>query len=235
MDGANAHNRSGPPRGERLDSWKEIAAYLRRDVTTVQRWEKREGMPVHRHQHDRTGSVYAFREELDAWVRSRSAAAVPAGEAAAAAAPDAVARPRRRGLLLSAATALLAAVAAVLLLRECGARDDGPLEGARFQRLTDFDGVEQAVFYVPSSDALQRSIAAVAKRVFRALQMRGFGRIDLRLTDAAKLVVVEANPNPEIASGEDLAEAAAKMGMPYPDLIDRIVTLGLDRSDPKGI
>ena len=34
---------------DRLDSWKEIAAYLNRDVTTVQRWEKREGMPVHRH------------------------------------------------------------------------------------------------------------------------------------------------------------------------------------------
>src|ERR1700679_3188686 len=42
---------------DRLDSWKEIATYLNRDVTTVQRWEKREGMPVHRHQHDRMGSV----------------------------------------------------------------------------------------------------------------------------------------------------------------------------------
>src|SRR4029077_8062555 len=56
---------------DRLDSWKEIAVYLNRDVTTVQRWEKREGMPVHRHQHDRMGSVYAFRSELDAWVQSR--------------------------------------------------------------------------------------------------------------------------------------------------------------------
>ena len=60
----------------RLDSWKEIAAYLDRDVTTVQRWEKREGMPVYRHQHDRVGSVYAFRSELDAWARSRN---IPAG------------------------------------------------------------------------------------------------------------------------------------------------------------
>jgi hypothetical protein len=49
----------GPP-DDRLDSWKEIAAHLHRDVTTVQRWEKREGMPVHRHQHDRMGSVCAF-------------------------------------------------------------------------------------------------------------------------------------------------------------------------------
>src|ERR1700752_5120511 len=55
----------------RLDSWKEIAAYLNRDVTTVQRWEKREGMPVHRHVHDKRGSVYALGSELDAWVQSR--------------------------------------------------------------------------------------------------------------------------------------------------------------------
>ncbi len=55
----------------RLDSWKEIAVYLNRDVTTVQRWEKREGMPVHRHVHHKRGSVYALIEELDDWVQSR--------------------------------------------------------------------------------------------------------------------------------------------------------------------
>src|SRR5213083_2431515 len=60
------------PPEDRLDSWKEIAAYLERDVTTVQRWEKREGMPVHRHLHDRMGSVYASRADLDAWARSRN-------------------------------------------------------------------------------------------------------------------------------------------------------------------
>ena len=64
-----------PPSGrssrDRLDSWKEIAVYLNRDVTTVQRWEKREGMPIHRHLHDRSGSVYAYGPELDAWLNSR--------------------------------------------------------------------------------------------------------------------------------------------------------------------
>ena len=59
------------PPEKRLDSWKEIAAYLNRDVTTVQRWEKRESMPVHRHVHDKRGSVYALPEELDEWVQSR--------------------------------------------------------------------------------------------------------------------------------------------------------------------
>src|SRR5580698_9617973 len=60
------------PIEDRLDSWKEIAAYLKRDVKTVQRWEKREGMPVHRHVHDKIGSVYASRTELDAWARGRN-------------------------------------------------------------------------------------------------------------------------------------------------------------------
>jgi Tfp pilus assembly protein PilF len=56
---------------ELLESWKDIATYLRRDVSTVQRWEKRERMPVHRHLHDKLGSVYAFRSELDTWWRGR--------------------------------------------------------------------------------------------------------------------------------------------------------------------
>jgi TolB-like protein/Flp pilus assembly protein TadD len=59
--------------GERLHSWKAIAAYLKRDVTTVQRWERREAMPVHRHLHDKRGSVYALVSELDAWRESRGA------------------------------------------------------------------------------------------------------------------------------------------------------------------
>jgi TolB-like protein/Flp pilus assembly protein TadD len=54
-----------------LDSWKEIATYVKRDVSTVQRWEKREGMPIHRHVHDKRGSVYAYSSELDAWLGSR--------------------------------------------------------------------------------------------------------------------------------------------------------------------
>jgi TolB-like protein/Tfp pilus assembly protein PilF len=56
---------------DRLDSWKEIASYLRRDVRTVQRWEKKEGLPVHRHVHDKLGSIYADRAELTAWFTSR--------------------------------------------------------------------------------------------------------------------------------------------------------------------
>ncbi|MFN8093427.1 MAG: hypothetical protein U0599_14635 [Vicinamibacteria bacterium] len=65
----------------RLDSWKEIAAYLKRDVRTVQRWERNEGLPVHRKQHGTLGSVFAFAHELDAWWnRDRAAAPPPPAE-----------------------------------------------------------------------------------------------------------------------------------------------------------
>ena len=61
-----------PPSEDRLDSWKDIAAYVKRDVSTVQRWEKREGMPVYRHVHEKRGSVYAYRSELDTWWQRRA-------------------------------------------------------------------------------------------------------------------------------------------------------------------
>ena len=57
----------------RLDSWKEIAAYLRRSDRSVRRWEKEEGLPVHRHPHSQRDSVYAYRKELDEWWAGRDA------------------------------------------------------------------------------------------------------------------------------------------------------------------
>ena len=144
----------GTTPGDRLDSWKEIAGYLKRDVTTVQRWEKREAMPVHRHLHDKLGTVYAFRSELDAWAHSRNPA--PAYEDAAlpaafadGAGPEAGPAPRkgsRRALVGSlAAAALILAAAAVWWTVERGEYLwRNPLAGARFQTVTDFGGSEQA-------------------------------------------------------------------------------------------
>ena len=79
--GDNTPSESGsPPASDRLDSWKEIAAYLRRGVSTVQRWEKEEGLPTHRLHHGKLGSVYAFKSELDAWVRDRRERIAAEGE-----------------------------------------------------------------------------------------------------------------------------------------------------------
>ena len=137
---------------DRLDSWKEIAAYLKRDVTTVQRWEKREGMPVHRHLHDRMGSVYASRAELDAWTRSRNlSAAQENGNVALPQPPAPPPRPETRTFLsrwtfalpLAVAVAVLA-IGASLWLHKTEYFWRNPIADARFQTVSDFDGLEQA-------------------------------------------------------------------------------------------
>ncbi len=144
---------SDPSPTRRLDSWKEIAAHFERDVTTVQRWEKREGMPIHRHLHDRAGSVYAFTAELDTWARGRNLRIMqstpddaPSPGPIALASPSPVPAPRslwRIILPVAAAVALLVLGVIVWLQRtEYFWRD--PIVGARFQTVTDFEAVEQA-------------------------------------------------------------------------------------------
>ena len=75
----------------RLDSWKEIADYLRRGLTTVQRWEREEGLPVHRHVHATGGSVYAYPDDLDQWRSGRESSPAPVLPPAAQPVPAAVA------------------------------------------------------------------------------------------------------------------------------------------------
>lgn len=130
---------------DRLDSWKEIATYMRRDVKTVQRWEKREAMPVHRHLHDRLGSVYAFRNELDAWAQNRRLSqpdAPPTASEPTAVSSGTAMRPpvRRWPWIAGAAAVLVLLTVAVMWPRE----EPLDLTDARFQPVTDFPGIEQA-------------------------------------------------------------------------------------------
>jgi Tol biopolymer transport system component len=140
------------PPEDRLDSWKEIAAYLNRDVTTVQRWEKREGMPVHRHLHDKLGSVYASRAELDGWARGRKlpTASENGDEAPSpipAALPPLPARstPMKWKIVLPVAVVIAAmAIGGILWLRKTEYFWRNPIAAARFQTVADFDGVAEA-------------------------------------------------------------------------------------------
>src|SRR5271163_82781 len=105
---------SETPSERRLDSWKEIATYLGRDVTTVQRWERQEGMPVHRHLHHKRGSVYALSSELDTWRYGRKLRSQEEQELAleaAGAGGRQTTVPRGRGwLILGSSVAVLAAI-----------------------------------------------------------------------------------------------------------------------------
>ena len=138
---------------DRLDSWKEIAAYLKRDVTTVQRWEKREGMPVHRHVHDRIGSVYASRAELDAWASGRNLRATEdnginnassADPPALPAISPSTSRARWKLVLMLGAIAVALTIVASLWLKRTEHFWRNPIADARFQTVTDFEGQEQA-------------------------------------------------------------------------------------------
>ncbi len=68
-----------PAQGSRLDSWKEIAAYLRRNVRTVTRWAEKRGLPVHRVPGGKRGTVFAFTEEIDAWLVRQEKTKLPSG------------------------------------------------------------------------------------------------------------------------------------------------------------
>lgn len=141
---------------DRLDSWKKIASYLKRDVRTVQRWERGEAMPVHRHLHDKLGSIFAFRSEIDAWWESRRTrlaqegsdeieGPTPSLQKLDEISRETAARVRPSTLVkLGVAAAVLLLAGALAWIAE--ATDyfwRSPLADAKFTRL-DFAGTEQA-------------------------------------------------------------------------------------------
>jgi D-alanine-D-alanine ligase len=82
---------------------------------------------------------------------------------------------------------------------------------------------EAARLDATATEGIQR----IAKRAYRALDLNGYARIDLRMDDEGRAYVLEANPNPNLAYGEDFAESAEVAGTSYEELLDRIITLGI--------
>ena len=70
-------------------------------------------------------------------------------------------------------------------------------------------------------------LARLAKRIYRALHMSGFARLDLRMREDGKVFLLEANANPDLTRGEDFAESASSVGINYDKLVSRIVSLGM--------
>ena len=70
-------------------------------------------------------------------------------------------------------------------------------------------------------------IQHLAKRVYRALGLSGYARIDVRMDAAGSVYVLEANPNPQISHDEDFSDSAEKDGYPYKDLLQELLNIGL--------
>jgi Tol biopolymer transport system component len=98
---------------DRLDSWKEIAAFLGRGIRTVQRWEREEGLPVHRLPHENRGSVFAYRDELSSWWQSRQTTGVGGTSPARTGVGRTTTRPTRAAVIAS--LALVVGVAALVV------------------------------------------------------------------------------------------------------------------------
>ena len=75
--------------------------------------------------------------------------------------------------------------------------------------------------------ALVRSIEQTCKRIYRLLTIDGYARLDFRVTAANEVYFIEANPNPMLAADEDFAQSALKAGLPFPQLVERIIRTGL--------
>lgn len=78
------------------------------------------------------------------------------------------------------------------------------------------------------SSQTQAKIEKVCKRVYKALSLSGYARLDLRLRDDDEVYVIEANPNPNLSFGEDFAESAESVGIGYDALLQKLITMGLN-------
>lgn len=76
-------------------------------------------------------------------------------------------------------------------------------------------------------DGMAEKIQHLAKRVYRALELSGYARIDMRMDAEGNMYVLEANPNPQIAHDEDFADSAEKAGLSYKDLLQELINIGL--------
>lgn len=166
-------------RGARLDSWKEIAAYLNRDLRTLQRWEKTADLPIHRLNKPGTRAVFAYTAELDDWLRLQS----PAPANTIPADPPPAPRGAARLLMASAAvaTVLIVAAAVTFLATRRGAP---PFEVLSARPVTADPGSERDPDISPDG-------AAIA---YVALPPNARTRIQVRMIDGGEARTLTAAP-----------------------------------------
>ena len=85
----------------------------------------------------------------------------------------------------------------------------------------------QNIFAEPLPEGMAERIAQICKKVYRVLRIQGYGRIDLRISPDGDIVILEANPNPNLADDDEFAQSALKAGLSYDGLIQRILGLAI--------
>ena len=178
---------------KRLDSWKDIATYLGRGVRTVQSWEANKKLPVHRLKHNAHYTVYAWADEVDAWLMSRSKTAPLLDEPSGAAddeepsmATDIPSAPPRRGAALAVAGLAIALVALVAYLR-IGTGDESSLQPLAAHPFTSSPALEQGARISPDGRLV----------VFTQAVEPGNPDIVLKLSESGSVVPLSATPVPE--------------------------------------
>jgi D-alanine-D-alanine ligase len=92
----------------------------------------------------------------------------------------------------------------------------------------------QNIFAESLPNGMTQRVAKICKAAYRALRIRGYGRIDLRITPEGEIVILEANPNPNLDRKDEFAQSAMKVDLSYPRMIQRILTLALTATHETG-
>jgi tetratricopeptide (TPR) repeat protein len=239
MDGESRESSGPRAPGDRLDSWKAIAAHLNRHVTTVRRWEKLEGLPVHRHLHGRLGSVYAFRSEIDAWWRGRRVqltlhgdrrrgpieALLPAGWGLS------MVRARRGAVAAGALVSLVLVMVVLVARSDRRPASDASLDPAAQQeyligryhlwRDTDQD-IQRAIVHFERATALEPGYAVAHASLAHAWWKRGLWSRNLAATEAPARAALQA--------ALDLDSSLPEAYVVHADLV-RLYERDLDRAE----
>lgn len=182
-------------RSRRLEAWKEIAAYLGRDVTTVRRWEKREGLPVHRLHHSKLGSVYAYTAELDEWRNERAPNSGRSALDSDFVPPTSWLAPHsRKGLLLFALAIVAAGLTWFVRARTASSRASAPIRSLAVLPLENFSGnPDQDYLSDGMTEALISRLSAIhALRVISRTSVMRFKGARKSLPEIGKELNVDA-------------------------------------------
>jgi tetratricopeptide (TPR) repeat protein len=215
----------GPSGEDRLDSWKEIAEYLKRSVRTVRRWEAQESLPVRRHVHQNGGTVYAFKRELDAWLARRtplpsssSEGQSPNGQSESFALPALSSFQITRRRIVMAGTLLIAALLLLVGIGQVRRRADLKRVDPEASRLLlessvaasrrTPDGFREAIAYCQEAIEKQPNFAAAYSLMARYYQQFAFtgGVRPLEFMPQAERAALKA-----IELDDTLAEAHAQL------------------------